>query len=352
MSSLELLRWALVVIGTAAAAALLAIFGHGAWMSWYERRAAPRLERGRIALAAIGVRPRVDRADVALLRALSPRLQVRLFGELAPSLGGSQRRHLSALADEVGLTAGAERLCRSRRWWRRLRGVRLLTALGGGEQVVPALFADPHPAVRAEAAEWAGQHPTPEVIGRLVALLATPGTVGSWVVRDSLLRIGPAVVGPLAGYLETHVGERALPALEVAAGLADPRFSAAARLLCRDPLPAVRARAATLAGAIGGEELVATLEGLLADPDAAVRASAAAAVGRLGHWPATARLARMLRDPAWVVRSQSALAMRRLGSPGVLLLRRALDDPDRFAADIARQVLDMPETTTERDEYR
>jgi HEAT repeat protein len=114
----------------------------------------------------------------------------------------------------------------------------------------------------------------------------------------------------------------------------------------------VRARAATLAGAIGGEELVATLEGLLADPDAVVRASAAAAVGRLGHWPATARLARMLRDPAWVVRSQSALAMRRLGSPGLLLLRRALDDQDRFAADIARQVLDMPEATTERDENR
>jgi len=352
MSSMELLHVALVVIGAAAAAALVAIFGHGAWMTWYERRAAPRLERGRIALAAIGVRPRVDRSDVALLRSLSPRLQVRLFTELAPALGGSQRRHLSTLAGDVGLVAIAERLCKSRHWWRRLRGVRLLTALGGGEQVVPALFADPHPAVRAEAAEWAGQHPTPEVIGRLVALLATPGTVGSWVVRDSLLRIGPAVVGPLAGYLETHTGERALPALEVAAGLADPRFSAAARLLCRDPLPAARARAATLAGAIGGSELVETLQGLLEDPDAAVRASAAAAVGRLGHWPAAPRLARMLRDATWVVRSQSALAMRRLGSPGMLLLRRALDDEDRFAADIARQVLDMPETTTERDELR
>jgi hypothetical protein len=352
VSSLELLRVALWVIGVAAGAALLAIFGHGGWMTWYERRAAPRLERGRIALAAIGVRPRVDRADVALLKGLPSRLQVRLFAELAPSLGGSQRRHLSSLAGEVGLVAGAERLCRSRRWWRRLRGVRLLTALGGGEKVVPALFADPHPAVRAEAAEWAGQHPTPEVIGRLVELLGAPGRVGSWVVRDSLLRIGSSVVGPLAGWLETHPGAPSLPALEVAAGLADPRFAAAARLLCRSPLPAVRARAATLAGAIGGEELVETLMELLDDPDAAVRASAAAAMGRLGHWPASPRLARMLRDPAWVVRSQSALAMRRLGSPGMLLLRRALDDADRFAADIARQVLDMPETTAERDELR
>ena len=79
MSDTELLRGALGVIGTAAIAALAAIFGHGAWLWWYERRAAPRLERGRIALAAIGVRPRVDPAGVAVLRALSPRLQVRLF---------------------------------------------------------------------------------------------------------------------------------------------------------------------------------------------------------------------------------------------------------------------------------
>lgn len=352
MSDLELLRIALGVIGGAAAAALAAIFGHGLWMRRYERRAAPRLERGRIALAAIGVRPRVDRADVALLQALPPRLQVRLFAELAPSLGGGQRRHLSALAAEVGLTARAERLCASPRWWRRLRGVRLLTALGGGESVVPALFADPHPAVRAEAAEWAGQHPAPQVVAQLVALLARPGAVGSWVVRDSLLRIGPAVVDPLARYLETHSGRLALPALEVAAGLADARFATAARRLCGDGYAPARARAAVLAGAIGGAELVEALEGLLGDPDAAVRAAAAAAMGRLGHWPAAARLAGMLRDPAWGVRSQSALAMRRLGSPGVLLLRRALTDHDRFAADIARQVLDMPETSTERDQSR
>jgi len=39
----------------ATVSALAAIFGHGAWLWWYERRAAPRLERGRIALAAIGV---------------------------------------------------------------------------------------------------------------------------------------------------------------------------------------------------------------------------------------------------------------------------------------------------------
>jgi len=349
---IRLLHLALLVIGIGAAAALFVIFGHAARAAWRERRSRPVLERGRIALAAVGVNPRVDRSDIGLLRALPRRLQVRLFVELMPSMAGTQRQRMAALAHEIGLAGAAEGMCYSRKWWRRLRGVRLLTAVGGGEGVVPDLLFDRHPAVRAEAAEWAGQHPRPEIVERLIKLLETPEAVGSWVLRDSLLRIGIPCIPALAAYLETHSGAQAEPALEVAAGLADPRFSAAAVRLCGDPEPSVRARAAALAGAIGGDALVRRLETLLVDLDEAVRAAAAASLGRLGHWPAATELARMLRDPAWIVRSQSALAMRRLGSPGHLLLRRALDDPDRFAADIARQVLDMPETTAERDQWR
>jgi hypothetical protein len=62
----------------------------------------------------------------------------------------------------------------------------------------------------------------------------------------------------------------------------------------------------------------------------------------MGHWPAGPAVARLLRDRAWEVRRASGLALRRLGSPGQLLLRRALTDADPFAADMARQVLDLP----------
>jgi len=352
MDSIRLLDVALVVIGIGSATALALIFGHAARAAWREARARPLLERGRVALAAVGVSPRVNDADVALLRALPQRLQVRLFVELMPSMAGTQRQRLAVLAHDIGLARAAERMCQSRKWWKRLRGVRLLTAVGGGTDVVPQLLLDRHPAVRAEAAEWAGEHGSPAIVKTLVLLLETPDAVGSWVLRDSLLRIGTPVIPALAAYLETHSGAQAEPALEVAAGMAEPRFAAAAERLCGDPQPRVRALAAALAGAIGGDALVRRLEGLLGDPDAAVRAAAAASLGRLGHWPAASILSRMLRDPAWIVRSQSALAMRRLGSPGLLMLRRALEDPDRFAADIARQVLDMPETTAERDQYR
>jgi HEAT repeat protein len=93
---------------------------------------------------------------------------------------------------------------------------------------------------------------------------------------------------------------------------------------------------------------VEVLMELLGDEDAGVRASAAEALGKLGHWPAAPSVARLLRDPAWRVRREAGLALRALGSPGQLLLRRSLADEDRFAAEMSRQILDLPEATVER----
>lgn len=352
MTRYDGVRLAGAALGIVFLSGLVVFFAHGAWMVWYERRNADRLERGRRRLVELAATGRIGRGVPAEVAGLPRRLQVRLFVELAAHLAGAQWRYLGALAREVGLVEAAEADTRSRRWWRRLRGVRLLTVIGGGEGAVPRLLDDPHPAVRAEAVEWAGEHPGEQVVARLVAQLADPGRLGSYELRDALLRIGSPVVPHLARFLQTHGGREAEAALEVAAGLPDSRLTAAALRLCRDPLPAVRERAASLAGALGGDEAVAVLQELLDDPDASVRAAAAASLGRLGHWPAAPRIASLLRDPAWVVRSQSALALRRLGSPGLLFLRRALTDADRFAADISRQVLDIPDTTAERDQWR
>ena len=56
------------------------------------------------------------------------------------------------------------KIIRLQRWWRRLRGVRLFTRVGGGEDVVPQLLADRHAEVRAAAATWASDHPSPALI--------------------------------------------------------------------------------------------------------------------------------------------------------------------------------------------
>ncbi len=330
---------------------LLILFGHGWRDARREKRWRVPLERGRLALLEVVRNGRPAKSDDQLLRSLPVRLQVRLFTEIVPSITGQSRDHLARLAQQIGLVPVAERMAAAKDWRDRLHGVRLLSAVGGGASVVPGLLDDPDPAVRAEAVEWAGSHPTPELIDRLVQLLPRTDRYGSFVVRDSLLRVGAGVIPPLARYLEKHSGKNAEPALDVAAGVPDVRFAPAALRLCRDPLPHVRARAAALAGAVGSEEAVGVLQTLVHDEDAEVRAAAAAALGRLGHWPSAPVIAPLLRDPAWIVRSQSALALRSLGSPGLLYLRKGLSDEDHFAADISRQVLDLPGSSAERERW-
>jgi hypothetical protein len=351
MTPRSLVESALVAETVILALSLAVLFGHALLAQRRERRWRVPVEKGRHALLEVVRTGRLTRPDEATLRSLPVRQQIRLFTELVPSITGQSRDHLARLARDIGLVPTAERMAAGRDWRDRLHGIRLLSAVGGGDAVVPPLLDDPHPAVRAEAVEWAGTHPTPELTEQLVRLLPRTDRYGSFVVRDALLRIGADAIQPLARYLAKHNGRHAEPGLDVAAGMPDVRFAAAALRLCRDPLPHVRARAATLAGAVGSEEAVGQLQALVADGDAEVRAAAAAALGRLGHWPSAQVIAPLLRDRAWIVRSQSALALRSLGSPGLLYLRKGLSDSDPFAADISRQVLDLPDSSALRERW-
>lgn len=159
--------------------------------------------------------------------------------------------------------------------------------------------------------------------------------------REVEMRVGRAAADPLLRYMSAADGAPAGEALEVAAGIADARFLVAALELCGTADPRTRSLAATLAGSVGGSRAADALTGLLADPHAHVRA-AAKALGTLAHWPATGTLAACLRDPSWDVRRAAAIALRAMGAVGVLLLRRALTERDRFARDMARQVLELP----------
>lgn len=322
------------------ATSLVVLIGHAVWLAARQRRLSPR-----IAHAVRDLRPALDgraldRESLKELARLPTNAQVGVFGDLSASLGGTQKQRLTRIAAEVGLLEKAEGWCSSRRWGTRLRGARVLTLLGRGGTVVPLMFDDPRPEVRAQAAQWAADHPQPDSIERLLSMLSDPETLCRFTVKDSLLRVEHAAADPLLRSLTLGATPEAL---EVAAGIADARFLGPALEHCRSSDARIRSLAAALAGSIGGSPATDALTELLRDPDLTVRAAAARGLGKLGHWPAAGALAERLSDSSWDVRKAAALGLRALGAPGTLLLRRALADRDRFASDMARQVLELPD---------
>lgn len=325
MISLELLMRICGIEAVVLILAVALVCAHALWL-WREQRWSwPQLIRGWAILAATLDGPVPPPADLKWLGSLPVRLQIRLFTSILVSLTGLGRERITRVAQIIGLLSRVETLCGSPLWWRRLQGGRLFTLFGGGWEYMPTLLRDPHPLVRAQAAEWAVEHPRPGIINSLLILLDDEHALCRVKAQDSLLRMGSVVKEPLHRYLSSRSGSGVEAALRVAVGLADQRFLPVAIHLCRgDASPGVRILAIELMGAVGGREAVDTLIRLLNSADPEVRAAAARALGKLGHWPAATTLAALLQDRRFEVRWEAGLALRALGAPGILWLRRAL----------------------------
>jgi HEAT repeats len=345
MTDTDILLYVALALAALLLATLVLLVAHGTWRSLSDARWRRPLAEARTALAQTADRLELAPADARALERLPDERRIDLFADLAQSVAGAPRSALAEAAAELGVIARAERWCGSRWWRRRLRGARLLTTLGGGDHAVPPLLEDPRPEVRAQAAEWAAGYGSEANVRRLTTMLGDPLGLARFTVMDSLIRLGASAVEPLRDTIvAAEAGQGAVvAALRVGAAIGDPRLAAAARERLEDEDPAVRAWAVRLVGAVGGDENASAVVGRLADPADEVRAAAAVALGRLGHWPAAPELAARLSDESWLVRRNAALALRSLGPAGELLLGRALREEDRFARDIARQTLDLPE---------
>jgi HEAT repeat protein len=275
------------------------------------------------------------------LAVLSSRLQSRLLAEMAPSVVGTARRRIEGLAASLGLTARAVALTHRRRWWHRLAGAHLLTMYGSDVGPLYRLLDDPHPAVRAQAAEWAGDRGSQGLAQHLVMLLTDPAPLARVTAKDGLLRVGAFATDAIAARLAAGPGPGIDDVLDVAARRPDSRYIGDAAMLSTAPEPSTRAKAAALLGAVGGVVPTDALERLLTDEAAEVRRAAALSLARLGHWPAAVTVAPLLRDQEWDVRHAAAEALVSFGPPGLLLLRRFLHDDDAFARDMAQQALEI-----------
>jgi HEAT repeat protein len=341
--SAHLLETAILALGVLVAGGVLLIAGHGVAVLLEHAAYGRRTREARQALAVAIDRGHAGPDTRKALKRLSRNRALTVLEELAPNLAGADAATIAQAAADLGIVARAERRCRARSWRRRVHAVRVLERLNSGQDAVPPLLADPRPEVRAAAAEWTADHPAEPLAEALLPLLDAPEPFIRVAAMDSLIRFRRHAVPALGRAIADPAVPAAPVVLEVAARVADADLAAPAVARAGDPDPRVRAWVARLLGALGGEEHAAAVTRLLDDPEPDVRAAAAIALGRLGHWPAAPALAGLLRDPAWLVRRDAALALRALGPAGGLLLERALRDDDRFARDMARQTLDLPE---------
>lgn len=324
--------------------AVVMYFTHGVWLFLFQRRDERLVGEARQRLARLLTRSTVETEDIAILRKLPRRVQTAAFLEISQNITGTGKEKLRFIAGKIALLDRARALCHSKRWSKRLRGARILARMDVSDPLVEELLRDPHPAVRAQAAEWAAAHPSGSVVSEMLDMLADPATMARFAVEDALLRMGTVIVDPLVGFLATHSGQPAESGLRLAEALAGPPFLPAAVQFSSSDDASLRTNAANLLSAIGDASTTAILISMLSDSHAEVRAAAARGLGRMRHWPAASELAKSLCDSAWRVRRESALALRAVGAPGVLLLRRALKGSDAFAADMARMTLDLPAT--------
>lgn len=327
-------------------ACILALVGWVAGHRVRGRRHAAGVRAAKDALRTVVLAEASPEAGADALRALPKDLAIAVLHERARTVSGEALARLQQAAAGADITTHARRLTQDRRWWRRLRGVRLLTELQPDAQIPATLLDDAHPAVRAAAAAAVSGEGSPSAPARLLVMLDDPDPLCRFTAKTALIRAGSSAAAPIRAYLQEGRVPPARPveALEVAAVLSDPSFVEPALRLSAARNPRTRRAATALLARAAGEAATVRIMELLEDSDARVRAQAARGLGDLRHWPAAPALCRTTGDPAWEVRSAAAIALRRIGAPGRIYLREALRSDDPFSADIARQVLSLPES--------
>lgn len=341
----QLLILVLLVEAGVVAVGLGWLAGHVAVISMRQRRDTEALRLARELVRGAVLDGSSTGAAVRAFRDLSLKNGVTVLLELSATMSGAGLDRLRYVADAGGMITRAHRWSRSRRWWLRLRGLRLLAQLGVTPTPPHRFFDDPHPAVKAAAADCVVAPVQPEVVARMLAMLDDADAGCRFSAKAGLFRIGRAATDGVRAYLATDTAPALGAALEVAVALGDPAFTESALRLSAASDPPVRRVAASLLARTGGDIAGPRLVLLLGepDPDAGVRVAAAEGLGELGHWPAAPVLAAALRDPVWTVRHAAAVALRRIGPAGAVYLRRAAGAGDPLAADIAQQVLVLPE---------
>lgn len=334
------LVWLLVALGLIVTLILFSAAILISVASIRERRARRLLDAAKKEIASL-MSPGKVTPRTGAIRFLPVPLQVRLYRELVPLFSRDELHKVKALLRTADIVAFARELSTSRFWWRRLHGLRILTMFAETVPPDPAWFRDDHLEVRAQAAEWVAASGSTAALPALTSMLSDPIGLCRFTVQDSLQRMGAASVAPLAEFIERAPSAKVTAAIEIAATFNSSALGTAVLRHADAPQPEVRALVADALGSFASEGASESVAKFLHDDSPEVRAAAAKSAGRLRLWPQCKRLAALLRDKDWKVRNAAALALVAIGAPGLVTLRAALKDSDRFAHDIAEQALQI-----------
>ncbi|MDA3038472.1 MAG: HEAT repeat domain-containing protein [Actinomycetota bacterium] len=265
---------------------------------------------------------------------------------LAVDLDGSARQRLRQLVRTTGLERFIIRRSRSRNWRMRVQAAQLQHLVLHPDFDRVRLLTDKHHLVRARTAESLTLEQTPDCIDELMTMLSDMSPAARFAAQQSLLKAGPICVPKLLLHLESSDNDDVLQALEVAANLADPRLISVLDTHARSTDSKIREMAAKALGNGAGDDAIQLLHRLVGDGDAAVRSRAIESLARMESVTSASLIGCHLSDQVFHVRRAAGLALEQLGPAGRLTLRRHLDDPDRYARDMARQVLDAAAART------
>lgn len=284
-----------------------------------------------------------EKASVALA-GMPRRVAAEVLLELAADVNGEARRRIRLVAAQAGLSRRIERWTRLRRWHRRAQAAHLLSLLEPTSSAWDQLLSDRHPLVRARAIDSLTSDEIGGFADRILEAFDHDSPAVRSAAQHALVRGGVSCAEPIAELLtrldEGDCDPDALVLVaEVAAHLPDARVVEALTSFVSHPDPRLRLLVATCLGNgtfAGATDLLAPL---LVDGDDAVRAEAARSVGRIGGSALAADVGLLLGDRSWQVRRNAGAALVALGPIGRVVLRCHLEDPDRFARDMALHVL-------------
>lgn len=315
----------------------------GSAVDWYQTR---RQGQQAVALEALTESAFLDHDSAgAVLRNLKG-VPPKVMWSLALTVPLHFDDHLSRrIVSIVGATSARrriERLSRSRFWFRRVRAARLAHVLpDDAYEVVEHLLSDSSISVRAATIESFGTDQIARFAPDLLEMLTHPNQSVRFTAQQALLRGDGRITEPLSGWLANASEDSAVYGLEVAANLDDPRLLGRISQFAESNDPLIR-RLVARATPVGSlPEELGFFRAFFDDPDPAVRATAIESSTRIDADWLLPRVAEALTDRAWKVRRAAGRALADAGALGDLYLRAALDSPDPYAADMARNFLEL-----------